>query len=79
MIVDQLRTLGTVQPYRGLPKEVSYKRYKKHEGPKHPVRSHLISKGVKKRRRKYSYTYWIINKEVKATKSRDIFMLILVL
>lgn len=73
MIADQLRTLGTVQPYRGLPKEVSYKRYKKHEGPKLRVRSHSISKGVKKRRRKYSYTYWIINKEVKTTELRDTF------
>lgn len=73
MIADQLRTLGTVQPYRGLPKEVSYKKYKKHKGLKHRVRSHLISKGVNKRRREYSYTYWIINKEVKTTKSRDTF------
>jgi retron-type reverse transcriptase len=73
MIADQLRALGTVQPYRGLPKEVSYERYKKHKGLKHCVRSHLISKGANKRRRKYSYTYWIINKEVKNIKSRDTF------
>lgn len=73
LIADQLRTLGTVQPYRGLSKEVSYKSYEKHQGLKHIVRSHLISKGTKKRRRKYSYTYWIINKEVKNTKLRDTF------
>ena len=73
MIADQLRTLATVQPYRGLPKEVSYKRYQKHKDAKLRVRSHLICKGVNKRRRKYSYTYWIINKEVKNIKSRDTF------
>ena len=73
MIADQLRTLGTVQSYRGLPKEVSYEKYKKHIGLKHRVRSHLISKGANRRRRKYSYTYWITNKEVKNTKSRDTF------
>ena len=73
MIADQLRTLGSVQPYRGLPKEVSYEKYKKHKGFKHYIRSYLISKGANKRRRKYSYTYWIINKEVKNTKPRDTF------
>jgi hypothetical protein len=73
MIADQLRTLGTVKLYRRLPKEVSFKRYKKYKGPKHRVRSHLIRKGVNKRQRKYFYTYWIINKEVKTIKSRDTF------
>lgn len=73
MIADQLRILGTVQPYRGLPKEVSYEKYQKHKGLRHRVRSHLITKDANKRRRKYSYTYWIINKEVKNAKSRDTF------
>ena len=73
IITDQLRTLGTVQSYLGLPKEVSYERYKKHKGLRHCVRAHLISKGANKRRRKYSYKYWIIDKEVKTTKSCDTF------
>jgi retron-type reverse transcriptase len=73
LIADQLRTIGTVQPYRGLVKQVNYESYKKHKGLRHRVRSYLITKGANKRRRQYSYTYWIFIKKVKNRKSRETF------
>lgn len=73
LIADQLRIVDNIQPYRGFPKKVSYERYNKHKGLRHRARSHIITKGVNKRQRQYSYTYWIFIKEVKNKKSLDTF------
>jgi hypothetical protein len=57
IVTNQLRALGIPQSYRRLSKKVSYERYKKYKGFRYRVRSHLITKGANKRRRKHFYTY----------------------
>lgn len=74
-IANQLGASGPVQPYGELLKKVGYESYKKYKGPRYRVRSHLITKGGHKRRRKYSYKYWISIKEMRNKKSCDTFYL----
>jgi hypothetical protein len=58
-MADQLRTAGFVPFYRKFLKKVSYESYKEYKGPRHRVRSYLITKDANKRRCQYSYKYLI--------------------
>lgn len=74
MVANQLKALVNVsRSSKGMLKKVTYENYKNYKGLKYRIRSHLITKGVNKRRRMYSYTYWLKNKEIQSNKLHDNF------
>jgi hypothetical protein len=74
MVANQLKvSVNISRSSKGIFKKVTYENYKNYKGFKYRIRSHLLTKGVNKRRRIYSYTYWLTDKKIQSSKLHDNF------